>query len=567
MRIHVPLLASLAVFGCATAAATITPWSVSVGRDPGQMMLAGPIAMLPSGDLLIGDRPVSGRIQRFSGSGVFRGVFADDISVDGLGVDDIVPVSDGTWVAGLQIRKYGSDGSVLYEGMPGMRHLARAANGNLLGYYDCKIYEWTETTPPVEVRRWGSCGSAPGQFGVRMTNQFLGLDGAPDGSILVGDSANGRVMRFSATGSYLGTLNPPIPFSRDNTYLDVATDDAGGVYVSDGQRIQEFGPDGHFSSSATLRSDFGLSRLLVVGPKRVIVTTARHQPSAESVQVVSTAPAASFVCRSSPTLTGETVTFDASASSSPFSTGTTYVWDLDGDGAFEVNGGADPQTQVTYSTAGERTASVRVFSSTGEASTASCKLSVRKSPPAGEPGVTINRGSRYTNNRKVALAVVWPPFATQARISNDGGFLSEMTVIRDLEPGYDWQLDDSVKALYTKVVYVRFSGSGIDQTKTYTDDIVLDLTPPTIKSASATRLAGSAENAKRKGQPVRIRTKAKDNRSGVGVMQVTSTKTKPGKELAFARSRTVRVTGKRFFLRVQDHAGNWSKWRTVRVGR
>jgi hypothetical protein len=264
-------------------------------------------------------------------------------------------------------------------------------------------------------------------------------------------------------------------------------------------------------------------------------------------------------------LTGEPISLDASGSSAVSQSLSSFAWDL-GTGTFG-DSGSESTARVTFSTPGTKSVRVRVTSRGGSTAEATAPVDVRPSPPSGELGISINDASPYTNDARVKLRLVWPPGAVQARISNDGGFGASSVVTKDLASSTDWRLDDSVKALYTKVVYVRFSGSDIDETRTYTDDIILDLTPPTIQSATATGLAASAENAKAKGQPVRVRTKAKDNRSGVGFLQVTSKKAKPGKALAYARSRIVRVTGTRVFLRVQDRAGNWSSWRTVQVRR
>jgi len=141
-------------------------------------------------------------------------------------------------------------------------------------------------------------------------------------------------------------------------------------------------------------------------------------------------------------------------------------------------------------------------------------FTISPSPPAGEVGVSILDGSAYTNTKAVKLNLVWPEYATEARISNDGGFAASKTKVVALGASVDWDLDDSVKGIYTKVVYVRFNGSGIDTSKTYSDDIILDLTPPEVKSASAT-----ASNS-----TVTLKVKATDDISGVDKIEIATNK-------------------------------------------
>ena len=56
-----------------------------------------------------------------------------------------------------------------------------------------------------------------------------------------------------------------------------------------------------------------------------------------------------------PAETGQTVTFDASASSDPDGTIAKYEWDLDGNGTYETDTGTTPTATKTYATAGRST--------------------------------------------------------------------------------------------------------------------------------------------------------------------------------------------------------------------
>ena len=194
-------------------------------------------------------------------------------------------------------------------------------------------------------------------------------------------------------------------------------------------------------------------------------------------------------------------------------------------------------------------------------------FTILPTPPPGEPGVSIKNGDSYVNMKQVSLNLVWPEYATGARISNDGGFAASKTQTKDLATSIDWELDDSVKGIYTKVVYIRFNGVA-DTTKTYSDDIILDSTAPSIETSSAAVTSSS----------VVVSLKAADDITGVSKVQIlsgTKTVTKdyatkvsvPLADLSLSvSSRGVRKSAATSVkIRVSDHAGNWTGWRTVTV--
>jgi len=213
-------------------------------------------------------------------------------------------------------------------------------------------------------------------------------------------------------------------------------------------------------------------------------------------------------------------------------------------------------------------------------------FSVLPAPPIGEQGISINSGSVYTNTKKVQLNLVWPSFASEVRISNDGGFLTSLTQNRELSSTIDWELDDSIEGKYTKIVYVRFSGTGIDSTKTYTDDIILDNTAPIIKTVDAIGGSGATQvdftgtsnpsqlkNFTSSKQVVKykirkIRIQATDNKSGLGKLQVSLKMNGNGsKLLKYSSTSKVKlsVNTKFIYIRIQDKAGNFSRWKKVSV--
>jgi len=197
------------------------------------------------------------------------------------------------------------------------------------------------------------------------------------------------------------------------------------------------------------------------------------------------------------------------------------------------------------------------------------------SPPSGEVGVSIKDGDSYTNSKQVTLNLVWPEYATAVRISNDGGFAASKTQTKDLAASIDWELDDSVKGIYTKVVYVRFNGVA-NTRETYTDDIILDTTAPTITSTDAS--TGTST--------ITLSLAATDDITGVDNIQIMAGDTTVTKNYATDVSvplanlglvvstssiNSMSVpTAKSLSLttikvRVSDSAGNWTSWRTVSV--
>jgi YVTN family beta-propeller protein len=231
---------------------------------------------------------------------------------------------------------------------------------------------------------------------------------------------------------------------------------------------------------------------------------------------------------------------------------------------------------VTFLTTGECTIKANQNGGLGweAASEVSRTFTILPSPPTGEIGLSIKNGDALTNTKNVILNPVWPEYATAIRISNDGGFAASKTVTKDLASSIDWELDDSVKGIFTKVVYIRFSGPGIDATRTYSDDIILDTTAPIIESSSGSVIGSDSLN---------VNLRATDDITGVDEVQISggggSSVTKDyatsltiplsdvdlsrtitsfgseGRRSAFASS-SIRV-------RVSDSAGNWSAWSSV----
>ena len=103
-------------------------------------------------------------------------------------------------------------------------------------------------------------------------------------------------------------------------------------------------------------------------------------------------------------------------------------------------------------------------------------------PNTGSIGISIKDAALYTNDPTVELTITAPAGATGLRVSNDGGFAAAKT--RSIRRGaYSWHLRSSGPERLPRTVYVRFGGECVDAAQTYTDDIILDETPPRVESA------------------------------------------------------------------------------------
>jgi hypothetical protein len=173
------------------------------------------------------------------------------------------------------------------------------------------------------------------------------------------------------------------------------------------------------------------------------------------------------------------------------------------------------------------------------------------------PELTINDGDAYTNDPDVEIVlenVTDGPAFFGFEVSNDGGF-GEGTVTYDVvDPGepYPWTLATSGPERLPKTVYARVL-DGVSA-NVITDEIVLDERPPAVDVA---RLVGKR----------RLRLRAHDRLSGVGRMQVTRHRRKPGRWRPYKGSARVPRGHGKVFVRVRDRAGNRSRWRRAAARR
>jgi PKD repeat protein len=92
-------------------------------------------------------------------------------------------------------------------------------------------------------------------------------------------------------------------------------------------------------------------------------------------------PTAAFTATPTRVGPGQSVTFDASASSDPQGQSLDYQWDLDGSGKFATDNGNNPKLTTSFSSAGTYKISLRVIDSAGSSSVVSHNYVVGDDPP------------------------------------------------------------------------------------------------------------------------------------------------------------------------------------------
>jgi PKD repeat protein len=106
-------------------------------------------------------------------------------------------------------------------------------------------------------------------------------------------------------------------------------------------------------------------------------------------------PVASFTATPNPAQTNDVVNFDGSASSDPDGTIAKYAWDLDGNGTYETETGAEPVATKTYAAAGSYDVRLRVTDSSGNRSSTLRTVTVTNRAPTSSFNATpssVNKG-------------------------------------------------------------------------------------------------------------------------------------------------------------------------------
>ena len=188
-------------------------------------------------------------------------------------------------------------------------------------------------------------------------------------------------------------------------------------------------------------------------------------------------------------------------------------------------------------------------------------------------GVIINDDDEDTDSTTVSLLVTAPTGAVAYKVSNHPNFKNAQ-VFSPTSP-IRWELIASDEAEDIRTVYVQVylaNGTSVF----YEDDIVLitevdipDEEAPVIEMLRASRASASAQGIAKTSSAPRITISVRDRRSGVTRIETRIA----------GRTRTTKVDAarrgsynfalpkgtKRLQVRVRDAAGNYSKWKTVKV--
>src|SRR3954453_235866 len=127
-----------------------------------------------------------------------------------------------------------------------------------------------------------------------------------------------------------------------------------------------------------------------------------------------------------------------------------------------------------------------------------------------------------------------PSWASSLRVANDGGFRAAKAF--PVRNTIRWRLAESGPERLPKTVYLRFGS----EAQTFTDDIILDQTKPSVTSATVAGSGATASSAvatatASKGRTYRLRIGAKDATSGVSKVQFAATKRRPSALRKFSK--------------------------------
>jgi plastocyanin/PKD repeat protein len=194
------------------------------------------------------------------------------------------------------------------------------------------------------------------------------------------------------------TGGPTNPFTGETVTLDASgsTDPGGGItkyeWDLDGDAAFELDT----GAVATASRAYPTAGTVTT---RVRVTDAGGNTSiaTRAIAVRSRAPVASYTATPGSVVRGQTVSFDASASTDPDEPGTIakYEWDLDGNSSsFEVDTGTTPTTSRSYATLGTVTTRLRVTDDDGNVSVVTRPVTVTNQLPVASFAAT-NTGMAF----------------------------------------------------------------------------------------------------------------------------------------------------------------------------
>ncbi|MEA2386572.1 MAG: hypothetical protein QOJ22_746 [Thermoleophilaceae bacterium] len=433
-------------------------------------------------------------------------------------------------------------------------------HGAVLGsFVCCDAYDPGDYPPPG-----GSvdgCTPAPGSshsYPTEMSLSFADVAVTDAGVVYAADSSNDVVLRIEGTPHVRVQVGPtnPYPGRLTGQFIVFDASSSSTPFGSAPNRYEwDLDNDGDFEldtgTDATAWSAYATAgehviRVRATEPGGTSTTHYERFSLAESQAILYPARFA----------TGRVSKVWPGNSDIPCSKVLKYEWDLDGDGTFEIDNGAQRELQTVFEKPGKQRVSLRVTRPGGRVDVATTEFQIDVGPPPGAVGVSINDGAQFTNTPEVTINPIWSPPTGQLFLANDGGFKQHSKY--PVAAAIPWRLDSSGPERLPKTVYLRFDN--LRDGAAHQDDIILDETAPVV--TAVTPIAAPASVSARRKPSRRLRISAKDNVSGVSRMQLTASRKRPGKWGNFRRRATVRARGD-IWVRVRDRAGNRSRWRHV----
>lgn len=425
----------------------------------------------------------------------------------------------------------------------------------------------------ASVKRFSTSGTLLGSLAVPGAHGGLATDAS--GNVFDSEGfGNGAVLRIDTTPDPAIAPTPSTGLSSQTVSFSGAGSETDLWGVADYR--WDLDGSGTFATDTatvpTVSRQFNAPGTYAIGLR---VTATNGRVAQTTLNYVVGNSLASFIGPSQ-TLTNVAAGFDASASAIPYSSVTDYAWDFDGSGSYAVDGGNSPTISHTFATPGTYNVQLRVTRAGGRVDTASGTIIVTPDPPPGAVGVSIDNGDYATDDPHVTLDLVWPSAASQVLISDDGGFgAAGDTMTLPLSAQVPWTLEESGPERLPKTVYLRFLGAGIDD-QNFTDDIILDQTPPTLDSAQLVT-GGLAHTAAARTRPrlrrFEIKVVARDMRVGVcavaasprrtGGSTVTVRKCRVKGITRLDKTVTIEAVAQPKYVRVRNSAGTWSRWLTL----
>src|SRR5262249_52796168 len=125
---------------------------------------------------------------------------------------------------------------------------------------------------------------------------------------------------------------------------------------------------------------------------------------------------------------------------------------------------------------GSKTVSTRVQDAAGNISTVRTATITLDTTAASEYGVSINQGALFTNTTAVTLTLAARAGTAEMQVSNDGGFVGAQWEPYSAQKA--WQITQFGSYVIPRVVYARFRDAAGNVAGPVSDDIILDVTPP-----------------------------------------------------------------------------------------